>query len=114
MVTGWSYLQIWRGCEFIILEEVLSLLLGLDLKGLRFLGVSTEDSDKILVVPLLDIIIRSIHPMDHTFDCVAFVADHESGHISTGNRFISKYRSRSHMIGFKSWRIIVLSSCAVN
>ena len=66
-------------------------MFSLDLKGLRFLGIGAKDSNKVLVVPLLYIVIRCVHPMDHTLDRVAFIADYESKSISRGSETILGY-----------------------
>lgn len=63
--------------EALVSEQLVELILGLDLVSLVLLGLATEGSREILVVPVLDVIVDGIPTVDATLNCVAIVADDE-------------------------------------
>ena len=67
----------------LILKEVLCFLLRFDLIGLRLLWVRSEDTNQVLILPLLDIIIAGVHAMDVSLNGITLIANNESGFVST-------------------------------
>ena len=66
----------------LIVEEIMDLHLCLNLICLGVLGLSSEYVQEIFILPLLDVIVFRIHPMDEAFDCVSFVAYNEAARIN--------------------------------
>lgn len=52
--------------------------------------------------------------MDVALDGVAFVANDETGKMDRQKVVDRSRYGETYIMGFKSWRIIVLTSCAVN
>jgi hypothetical protein len=70
-------LQALSSIELLVGEELVELGLGLDLEGLAGL-LATEDADEVLVLPVVDVVVDSIHTVDESLNGEAIVADDET------------------------------------
>jgi hypothetical protein len=79
---SWEYtvrqLKNARCVKFVVFEQVVRLLLGLDPEGFDLALLGAKSFWDIVVVPWLNIIIHLVHTMDEALDRVAFVANDES------------------------------------
>jgi hypothetical protein len=79
-------LQALGGVELLVGEELVELSLGLDLEGLAGL-LAAEDADEVLVLPVVDVVVDSIHTVDESLNGEAIVADDETrGRVSKRRR----------------------------
>ena len=84
------------------------ILLVTHLEGFGLFGIRAKDGKQIFELPLLDIIVLGIHPVDEALDGVAFVADDEARSVSNAlsyGRIVV-----SNIIGFRPRRIMVETS----
>lgn len=73
-------LQAVSSVELLVGHESVELRLGLDLEGLAGL-LTTKDADEILELPVVDVVINSIHTVDESLNGETVVADDEAGKI---------------------------------
>lgn len=72
-----AYLEAWGGSEFLVLEELVHLILGLNHITLVEVA-SSEYGGDVLVVPFLDIVVSGIPSVNVPLDGISLVADHEA------------------------------------
>lgn len=77
-----SYLNVWRRGEVLIVEKIMNFLFRPHLVRLGVSRMTSEYIDQILVFPLLDVVVLSVHAMDKSLDCVALVADEKAVKVS--------------------------------
>ncbi len=65
--------------KFLVIEEVFSLLLRLDLVSFGVLRGAAKARDEVCVLPWLDVVVWGFEAMDVAFDGVAFVVDEKAG-----------------------------------
>lgn len=70
-------LQALSSVELFVGEKLVELSLGLDLEGLAGL-LATEDTDEVLVLPVVDVVVDSIHTVNESLNGEAIVADDET------------------------------------
>lgn len=67
-------LQAVGGIEVLVGEELVELVLGLNLEGLASL-LAAKNADEILVLPVVDVVVDSIHTVDESLNGETIVAD---------------------------------------
>ena len=70
-------LQAIGSVEVLVGEKLVELVLGLDLEGLASL-LAAKDADEILVLPVVDVVVDSIHSVNESLDGETIVADNET------------------------------------
>lgn len=70
-------LQALSSIELLVGKELVEFVLGLDLEGLASL-LATENADEVLVLPVVDVVVDSIHAVNESFNGETIVADDET------------------------------------
>ena len=70
-------LQAIGSVEVLVGEKLVELVLGLDLEGLASL-LASKDTDEILVLPVVDVVVDSIHSVNESLNGETIVADDET------------------------------------
>lgn len=78
-------LQALSSVELLVGEKLVELSLGLDLEGLAGL-LATENTDEVLVLPVVDVVVDSIHTVNESLNGEAIVADDETRTIVSKRR----------------------------
>lgn len=76
-----TYLEIWSRTECFVREQICEFCSALRLVSL-ILVARSKNSRNILEIPLLDVVVLCIPPMDIPFDGISFVADNKANAVS--------------------------------